>query len=614
MIEETDFSLSILKSKLENSLNFQDYEEKEQNITTEEILSNSQPNQINNDPNNFHQFGGNKKENKDNLELGSPNKSNHKFYLNQNLVIGNESTHTLKNSLKFFQKFLLQDQPQLSNKLLQLLLHKKPFLIFMNFLGQLPIDMLKKKIDGSLLINDVQGESDEEDEDEEGDEDEDYSNEKETIKKFKEYLPLNTKNKIKNDNLSIKTISKFNNLTKLSFNVLTILIGSEDNLKPFLKKYFNQITETIIRITDFFLELLNNVCTQKSGEILFQRIFLDKKFIKNIMNIICENENKYPILIKKEYIRAILSLIKKSVETIYDVSDVSDLGKIVPNRIMYVTGNICHGFSYYIPDICQAISTTYSKGTEKKFGLDRIYLLEFLTEMFEYYFDPISIERQDPAEYLNKIPTYFWNNLTKWFFQYPENSFYQELFFRLFYFSTTIQHESFFPSLLKNFNFLNRMIKQYNPKKKIGLSSFIILFCNLIRLTALQPKQKNSKFLKYLSNHRNWKKFNPILKKETEKMIPSDPITQPFYSSRKIVNKFDYRIEGIDLQSGYAQSLGFVEKKSAKYSKIISKLNEIEKKLQIEIGSVYFQKQQEKISVNIDNIEMQLLQIEKKLK
>ncbi|KAJ6241753.1 hypothetical protein M0813_00457 [Anaeramoeba flamelloides] len=283
------------------------------------------------------------------------------------------------------------------------------------------------------------------------------------------------------------------------------------------------------------------------------------------MNVICDDQNLYSKQIKTEYIRAILALLKKSIELIYDYTVMSEIGKTLPNHFSYLTADIALGFSHSIDRICSAMITINQdnnyNSNNNVFGLDRIRLFEFLVELFQWYsLTETESKKEDISYYLDKIPENFWEQLIKWFFRYTEHSIFQELFFRLIYFVIFRHHKLFVEIILKKYNFLNQMIKRYNPKENIGLSSFINLLCNLIRLYS-QIQKKNSLLNTYLLENNLWCNFQKQLITDTKKLLPKNSKYQPYFSSLPIPNNIKYKNNGVKVKSGYARSLGFIKNK-----------------------------------------------------
>ncbi|KAJ3434667.1 hypothetical protein M0812_01786 [Anaeramoeba flamelloides] len=240
------------------------------------------------------------------------------------------------------------------------------------------------------------------------------------------------------------------------------------------------------------------------------------------MNVICDDQNLYSKQIKTEYIRAILALLKKSIELIYDYTVMSEIGKTLPNHFSYLTADIALGFSHSIGRICSAMITINQdnnyNSNNNVFGLDRIRLFEFLVELFQWYsVTETESKKEDISYYLDKIPENFWVQLIKWFLR-------------------------------------------YNPKENIGLSSFINLLCNLIRLYS-QIQKKNSLLNTYLLENNLWCNFQKQLITDTKKLLPKNSKYQPYFSSLPIPNNIKYKNNGVKVKSGYARSLGFIKNK-----------------------------------------------------
>ncbi|KAJ6226377.1 nnp-1 protein putative nuclear protein 1 nop52 [Anaeramoeba flamelloides] len=157
----------------------------------------------------------------------------------------------------------------------------------------------------------------------------------------------------------------------------------------------------------------------------------------------------------------------------------------------------------------------------------------------------------------------FWKILVNWFFLFRENNIFHELFYKIFDCVIKIQNEGALICIIRENNFVERLIKEYYKSKKRNEPvppnwSYLILFSNLLRLQValLEPEV----FLRsYLENLKIWNDFQGELLNETEKILDFDGFCKPQYCSKNTDLEIDYTIQGHCLGSGYAQRLGFFE-------------------------------------------------------
>jgi hypothetical protein len=118
------------------------------------------------------------------------------------------------------------------------------------------------------------------------------------------------------------------------------------------------------------------------------------------------------------------------------------------------------------------------------------------------------------------------------FFFFPpfrHNSVYHSIFYK---FVVTIIKSNDVPTLKNLFTktkFLTRMIEHYADEKNIGCRGYIILICNVLRLTC--DSQKPSDYIPtMLLSHHTWKDFEPKLRADTmaqvELTVEDDPTFQ----------------------------------------------------------------------------------------
>lgn len=202
-----------------------------------------------------------------------------------------------------------------------------------------------------------------------------------------------------------------------------------------------------------------------------------------------------------------------------------------------------------------------------RFPTMRLAVLELIYEVLR------GAELDEIEDVLGTFDAAVWQQLTNWFFEYRFNNVYHTLFCKLFTVIIQLNHVPTLKNLLTKTKFLSRMIEHYNDEAPSGCHGYILLFCNILRLSA--DSQPLSEYLpSMLESHHLWQQFIEVLRSDTQAQIMFNPELEdatfqrppphvgpmgsgPDAAEAPLVKEF-FIPDGVDLGSQYAYSLGFV--------------------------------------------------------
>jgi len=182
-------------------------------------------------------------------------------------------------------------------------------------------------------------------------------------------------------------------------------------------------------------------------------------------------------------------------------------------------------------------------------------------------------ELEDLTEPLQKLPPGLWRVMIDWFFDFSHNNVYHAIFYKLVVTVLKSNHIPSLKNLLTKTKFLTRMIEHYEQFPNSGCRGYILLICNVLRLT--NDSQRASDYIpSMLSSHHLWNEFLPRLRADTmvqvDMCVEDDPSFQrplPHVGPLTVTQENDDMISflarilkagDIDLGSQFAYSLGFV--------------------------------------------------------
>jgi len=219
----------------------------------------------------------------------------------------------------------------------------------------------------------------------------------------------------------------------------------------------------------------------------------------------------------------------------------------IPNMLLAINAKLHEHAKDRVGSICKVIVDRDTEGwktpslelatftVRRPLGLYLFNLLEILCDLIN-----------SNHESINQVTPRGWQVLSNWFLEYSNNNLLQGLFFKIF---RVLMNSKFIEAqklLLQGKNkFLTKMIEQYNSPAHKSSRGYILLICNLLRLTSNLAPEKCSFIKLYLKSHDLWQGFLPVLREDTIKQ------NTPFSDLEE-----DGRDSSIDLGSLFARSLG----------------------------------------------------------
>ncbi|KAJ5080202.1 serine/threonine-protein phosphatase 6 regulatory subunit [Anaeramoeba ignava] len=199
-----------------------------------------------------------------------------------------------------------------------------------------------------------------------------------------------------------------------------------------------------------------------------------------------------------------------------------------------------------------------------KLNLKTINLIQLFVKIADYELENLK-DKQENEISLSFISPKLWKCFINCLFDNENNNIYHIMFYHLFDAVVKLENEKSLQEILITNKFLSRLIEKYFEDEKrgfhSGLSGFIILFCNIIRLKA-SLLQENHFICKHLKNLEIWNQFQEKLDLETFKLVSNKPsINAKSHFSPKIfqIDKQEYN-SGYKIGSEYACALGFFQK------------------------------------------------------
>jgi len=182
-------------------------------------------------------------------------------------------------------------------------------------------------------------------------------------------------------------------------------------------------------------------------------------------------------------------------------------------------------------------------------------------------------ELDDITEPLHCLTPSLWKVMIDWFFEFQYNNVYHAIFYKLVVTVIKSNDTQSLKNLLTKPKLLGRMISHYLANPNSGCHGYIMLICNVLRLTA--DSQRPTDYIpSMLVSHHGWNEFLPKLRADTmvqvEITVEDDPAFQrplPHVGPLTITQENDDMISflarilkpgDIDLGSQFAYSLGFV--------------------------------------------------------
>jgi len=91
------------------------------------------------------------------------------------------------------------------------------------------------------------------------------------------------------------------------------------------------------------------------------------------------------------------------------------------------------------------------------------------------------------------------------------NNVFHAVFYKLFVVAVRSNHTNSLKSIFNQTRFLSKLIEQHNSTETSGNKGYVLLICNMIRLTA--DTQAPGEFIpSMLSSHHQWLEFTPVLR------------------------------------------------------------------------------------------------------
>lgn len=203
-------------------------------------------------------------------------------------------------------------------------------------------------------------------------------------------------------------------------------------------------------------------------------------------------------------------------------------------------------------------------GKKEPFPAMRLAALEVMYEAIK--------DVDDIKEALERLPASFWKMTVSWFFDFKFNNVYHSVFYKLIVAAIRSNHGPTLKNIFPNTKFLGRMIEHYLDQGSSGCRGFILLICNILRLT--NDSQKPTEYIpSMLNSHHAWNNFLPTLRQDTlnqvSLQIQEDPTftrPMPHTGPQTIPQEEDDMLSflarvlksgDIDIGSQFAYTLGF---------------------------------------------------------
>mmetsp|Transcript_2823 Transcript_2823/g.3933 ORF Transcript_2823/g.3933 Transcript_2823/m.3933 type:complete len:848 (+) Transcript_2823:66-2609(+) len=350
---------------------------------------------------------------------------------------------------------------------------------------------------------------------------------------------------------------------------------------------------------DMFWEAVDVLSTDENGKILLQPLGHCPELISGLIKVALDQKRRYSL--RTDVARVLLSLFHKASQDQLPCQIVRTVGvqqsTMIPNRLKSVQDKMFSIANSRMRELTEGMlaeshtiwnknsvekrpKTKHAKASPNKeskienaenstalhpgfsvshpFTLLRYLLLSLIVEIVSFDSSKIVL-----------LSERFWGTLLLWISEYPHNTLFQNLFFKICTMAIRSDKEQVLRTIFTNCKILNKIIDQLMDSEGIlklppsGAQALYLQILNVVRLQSdLMPP---SSFLKsHITNHERWKFFLPLLRKKSEEQNKVGlgfivPMSSRPGQSEDIKNfsVSDANYGGIDHGSNFARKLGF---------------------------------------------------------
>jgi len=318
----------------------------------------------------------------------------------------------------------------------------------------------------------------------------------------------------------------------------------EANIHEKIGKFLTESNPVSLNVSDTYIRVLEKLSSQELSGVLFLNLCKTSNFLDGLFEVISAPDADFSASQKQGCVNMIKELLLRSQERAVVQHA---FARPIPNMLLAINAKLHEHARGRVESICKVIVDRDTEGwgtpslelatftVRRPLGLYLFNLLEILCDLIV-----------SNHESINQVTPRAWQVLSNWFLEYSNNNLLQGLFFKIFRVVMNPKFTEAQKLLLQGKNkFLTKMIEQYNSPTHKPSRGYILLICNLLRLTSNLPPEKCGFIKLYLKSHDMWQGFLPTLRADTIKQ------NTPFTDLEE-----DGRDSSIDLGSCFARSLG----------------------------------------------------------
>eukprot|EP01090_Pellita_catalonica_P010058 TRINITY_DN213_c0_g1_i1.p1 TRINITY_DN213_c0_g1~~TRINITY_DN213_c0_g1_i1.p1 ORF type:complete len:643 (-),score=92.13 TRINITY_DN213_c0_g1_i1:31-1959(-) len=341
------------------------------------------------------------------------------------------------------------------------------------------------------------------------------------------------------------------------------------------KLYSEKGTESFEEASDFFIKLVELVCSYNGADILFETLGQNPKFVYGLVDCIVNESGTSSKQHQTACVFALRSLLIKTGEQLYDQS-LESMGQVVLKNMLSGVHDRLHEYlKSKVGALAQRLlsdADSANKRTDNNVQYNTYTVSHRLTFAAMALFDIVlELAQFNPSEVLSGMGVYIWRVVSSWCFEHSFNNIYHDKFYALFVTVVKAKHTGALKALLSKYKFVTRIIDHFLTTTAFssGFRGTILKICNFLRLQ-VDSLDRSNYLCNFLNSHQAWKDFLPILRAETMKQLITDypapnmvPVTsfgfqQDFSASNsKPLEPVTAENCSIDLGSEYANLLGF---------------------------------------------------------